>query len=110
MLGLPASERRILGKIEQAIQGSDPQLMSLFTIFSRLNRDEHMPVRLRPRRPTRLVAWLLVPVAATVLVVTIALTANSGGCTGAAPPSAARHHAQLKTCVPAGRPLLLGGR
>lgn len=40
---LPVSQRRILGKMENAIQISDPRLTSLFNLFSRLSRDEEMP-------------------------------------------------------------------
>ncbi|HTS95732.1 MAG TPA: hypothetical protein VMI33_03855 [Streptosporangiaceae bacterium] len=42
-MGLPASQRRILERIEHALRGSDPRLAALFSIFSRLNRDEEMP-------------------------------------------------------------------
>ena len=42
-MGLPASQRRILERIENALRGSDPRLTSLFSIFTRLNRDEPMP-------------------------------------------------------------------
>jgi hypothetical protein len=42
-MGLPASQRRILERIEIALRGSDPRLAALFSIFSRLNHDEEMP-------------------------------------------------------------------
>jgi hypothetical protein len=42
-MGLPASQRKILERIENALRGSDPRLAALFSIFSRLNRDEEMP-------------------------------------------------------------------
>ena len=42
-MGLPARQRRILERIESALRGSDPRLAALFSIFSRLNRDEEMP-------------------------------------------------------------------
>ena len=42
-MGLPASQRRILERIENALLGSDPRLAALFSIFTRLNRDEEMP-------------------------------------------------------------------
>jgi hypothetical protein len=42
-MGLPVSQRRILERIENALRGSDPRLAALFSIFSRLNRDEEMP-------------------------------------------------------------------
>ena len=42
-MGLPARQRRILDRIENALLGSDPRLAALFSIFYRLNRDEEMP-------------------------------------------------------------------
>ena len=42
-MGLPASQRKILERIENALRGSDPRLASLFSIFTRLTRDEQMP-------------------------------------------------------------------
>src|SRR5258708_6037334 len=42
-MGLPASQRRILERIENALRGSDPRLAALFSIFTRLNRGEQMP-------------------------------------------------------------------
>jgi hypothetical protein len=42
-VGLPASQRRILERIERALRGSDPRLAALFSIFTRLNREEEMP-------------------------------------------------------------------
>ena len=42
-MGLPANQRRILERIESALRGSDPRLAALFSIFTRLNRDEEMP-------------------------------------------------------------------
>jgi hypothetical protein len=42
-MGLPASQRRILERIEEALHGSDPRLAALFSIFNRLTCDEEMP-------------------------------------------------------------------
>jgi hypothetical protein len=42
-MGLPASQIKILEQIERALRGSDPHLVSLFVIFTRLNCDEEMP-------------------------------------------------------------------
>jgi hypothetical protein len=42
-MGLPASQRRILERIENALRGSDPRLAALFSIFTRLTSDEEMP-------------------------------------------------------------------
>jgi hypothetical protein len=42
-MGLPSSHTRILEKIESALRSSDPRLVSMFVIFTRLNCDEEMP-------------------------------------------------------------------
>jgi hypothetical protein len=42
-MGLPASQRRILERIEDSLRGSDPRLAALFAIFTRLTCDEEMP-------------------------------------------------------------------
>jgi hypothetical protein len=42
-MGLPASQHRVLAEIEMALQGSDPRLASMFTIFTRLHASEEMP-------------------------------------------------------------------
>ena len=42
-MGLPVSQRKSLDRIETGLRESDPRLAALFTIFSRLNRDEEMP-------------------------------------------------------------------
>jgi hypothetical protein len=42
-MGLPVSQRKSLDRIESSLRESDPQLAGLFTIFSRLHRDEDMP-------------------------------------------------------------------
>jgi hypothetical protein len=42
-MGLPARQRRVLGRIECALRGSDPRLAALYSIFARLTREEEMP-------------------------------------------------------------------
>jgi hypothetical protein len=42
-MGLPASQRKILERIENALRGSDPRLAALFSIFTRLTYEEEMP-------------------------------------------------------------------
>src|SRR5258708_21718883 len=42
-MGLPASQRKILERIENDMPGSDTRLATLFSIFTRLNGDEEMP-------------------------------------------------------------------
>ena len=124
-MGLPVSQRRILAEIEQAIEVSDPQLTSMFTTFSRLSRNEHMPAgerlqthtwlllaavrrRLVPRRwlaarrratvrgARQAHGWLCYPIAALILGVMIVMTADSGGATcTGATPPGAARHHAL---------------
>lgn len=42
-MGLPARQRRALDHIGRALQGSDPRLAALYSIFGRLAREEPMP-------------------------------------------------------------------
>lgn len=62
-MGLPTGQQRVLERIEGKLAESDPRLVSLFTIFTRLTRAENMPwieqVRARPvaYRIGRIGAW-----------------------------------------------------
>jgi len=129
-MGLPARQRRILERIEGALRGSDPRLAALFSIFSRLNRDEEMPrieqVRARvailmalvgrwfaaPRR-AKLRAALFFPVALAIVASAIIVGArfpSANRCT-AAPRAADTAHdsARLRTCTPAvANPAVIG--
>jgi hypothetical protein len=42
-VGLPARQRRVLDRIEDSLEGTDPRLATMFAIFGRLTRDEEMP-------------------------------------------------------------------
>jgi hypothetical protein len=127
-MGLPASQRRILERIENALRGSDPRLAALFSIFSRLNHDEEMPrieqiraraalvlarvsyrvVRIRrwfgaPAR-ARLRAALFFPVALAIVASAILVGAgfpSSNRC-ASAPRSVGTTHARdrSRTCPP----------
>ena len=71
-MSLPASQQRVLDRMEGALQASEPQLVSMFSIFSRINADEPVGAeplaRPRPRRfrwlraGTTIYAFVLVPV------------------------------------------------
>src|SRR6516225_4833983 len=94
-MSLPTGQQRVLERIEGKLRESDPRLVSLFTIFTRLTLTEKMPwieqVKVRPvayriarigtwfrgigRRPAaRVRAMLLLPaaLAATACALTIA--------------------------------------
>ena len=62
-MSLPTGQQRVLEKIEGRLAQSDPRLVSLFTIFTRLTLAEKMPwieqIRARPvaYRIGRIGAW-----------------------------------------------------
>ena len=87
-MSLPTDQQRVLERIEGKLAHSDPRLVSLFTIFTRLTLGEKMPwfeqIRVRPvayrisrmlfwfrgigRRPAaRVRAMLLLPAALTAM-------------------------------------------
>jgi hypothetical protein len=56
---LPAAQQRVLDRMEGALQASEPQLASMFTMFARLNAADPVGAEplARPRRRRRL-RWL----------------------------------------------------
>src|SRR6516225_7630087 len=44
-MGLPASQQRVLDRIEEALKRREPRLVSMFAIFTRLNLGERLPAR-----------------------------------------------------------------
>lgn len=42
-MSLPASQQRTLNRIDRMLRDSDPRLVALFSIFTRLTWDEEMP-------------------------------------------------------------------
>jgi hypothetical protein len=136
-MGLPAHQRKILERIESALRGSDPRLAALFSIFSRLNRDEEMPgieqVRARAaiilarvhHRVASVVRWfgapararlraaLFFPVALGIVASAILVGARfpSANRCAAAPRAAGTAHttARASTCTPVmANPAVLG--
>jgi hypothetical protein len=66
-MGLPVSQRRNLDEIEDSLRVTDPRLVSLFTIFTRLNRDEEMPrIEQLKAGAAGLWAWLRIRPAAAI--------------------------------------------
>jgi hypothetical protein len=136
-MGLPASQRKILERIEHALRGSDPRLAALFSIFTRLTCDEEMPrieqirakaaivlIRIRYRL-TAFARWFGAPCRAklrTALFFPVALACVAGAVlVGAGFPSANRcpvtrgtvgttalTTSRPKVCPPLTNPAILG--
>ena len=53
---LPAAQQRVLDRMEGTLQASEPHLVSMFSIFTRLNADEPLGAEplARPRPQRRL--------------------------------------------------------
>ena len=105
---LPAAQQRSLDLMEGALQASEPQLASMFAIFTRLNADEPLGAeplaRPRPRRlrwlgaGTTIYAFVLVPVMFAMITIGALLssrahsvaTCETGYSAGGASPWVAR--------------------
>ena len=57
-MSLPASQQRMLNRIDRMLRDSDPRLVALFAIFTRLTWDEEMPrIEQIRARLTRIRGW-----------------------------------------------------
>jgi hypothetical protein len=84
---LPAAQQRVLDHMEGALQASEPELASMFTIFARLNAEEPLGAeplaRPRPRRVrwlragTTIYAFVLVPVMFVMIVIGALLSSRA---------------------------------
>jgi hypothetical protein len=135
-MGLPASQRRILERIENALRGSDPRLAALFSIFTRLTSDEEMPrieqvrakatmflLRIRYRlvafarwfaapRRARLRTALFFPVALAIVAAAVLVGAGFPSTSRCPPMQTTAGPAHTKTrsriCPPLANPAILG--
>ena len=86
-MSLPASQQRVLDGMEGALQASEPQLVSMFAIFTRINADEPVGAeplaRPRPRRlrwlraGTTIYAFVLVPVMFAMITIGALLSSRA---------------------------------
>jgi hypothetical protein len=92
-MSLPASQQRVLDRIEEALKRREPRLASMFAIFNRLNIHEGLPwiEALKPKpwwslrryRPTTGIrAFVLIALAAGLVVsaVFVGMSQSRGGC------------------------------
>ena len=86
-MSLPVSQQRVLDRMEGALQASEPQLVSMFSIFTRINADEPVGAeplaRPRPRRlqwlraGTTIYAFVLVPVMFAMITIGALLSSRA---------------------------------
>ena len=92
-MGLPASQQRVLDRIEEALKKREPRLASMFAIFNRLNIHERLPwiEALRPlpwwswkryHPSARIRAFVLLSLAAGLVVsaVFVGMSQSRGNC------------------------------
>jgi hypothetical protein len=123
-VSLPVSEQRVLDRIENALEGGEPRLRSMFAIFTRLTRDDAVPIteaiqprkRLRRPRPAsgvtaaRMRAIIAVPVILGLITLCIFMAINSSGAQGCRPgPVLARTVTCQSAPGPAGSSVSRGG-
>ena len=84
-MSLPASQQRVLDRMEGTLQASEPQLVSMFAIFARINADEPVGAEplARPRRlrwlgaGTTMYAFVLVPVMFAMITIGALLSSRA---------------------------------
>jgi Protein of unknown function (DUF3040) len=84
---LPVAEQRVLDQLEGALKNSEPHLVSMFSIFTRINADEPVGAeplaRPRPRRlrwlraGTTIYAFVLVPVMFAMITIGALLSSRA---------------------------------
>ena len=93
-MSLPASQQRVLDRIEEALRRREPRLSSMFAMFNRLNIHERLPwiealeavpwwSPKRFRAPGRIRAVVLLMLAAALVVsgVFLGMSQSRAGCT-----------------------------
>src|SRR5437899_11046603 len=92
-MSLPASQQRVLDRIEEALKRREPRLASMFAIFNRLNIHERLPwiealkpmpwwsfKRYHPSARIRAFVLLTLAVGLVVSAVFVGMTQSRRGC------------------------------
>ena len=92
-MSLPASQQRVLDRIEEVLKKREPRLVSMFAMFARLNINERLPRiealevvrwwsphRYRGRLPGRAVLFLSLAIALIVSAVFIGMSQSPDSC------------------------------
>jgi hypothetical protein len=115
-MGLPASQQRVLDRIEETLHRREPRLVSMFTMFTRLAINERLP-RIEaleqvpwwsPRRyrgPAGIRAAVLLALASALVVSAVFLGMSQSGAGCAAPfvvrgPVAQAAGSHVRNCSP----------
>jgi len=92
-MSLPASQQRVLDRIEEVLKKREPRLVSMFAMFTRLNIGERLPRiealelvpwwsprRYRGRLPARAVLFLSLAIALIMSAVFIGMSQSPDNC------------------------------
>jgi len=92
-MSLPASQQRVLDRIEEVLKKREPRLHSMFAMFTRLNLGERLPRiealelvpgwsprRYRGRLPARAVLFLSLAIALIMSAVFIGISQSANNC------------------------------
>jgi hypothetical protein len=92
-MSLPATQQRVLDRIEEALKKREPRLASMFAIFNRLNIHERLPwiealrpvpwwslKRYHPSARIRAAVMLTLAAAMVVSAVFLGMSQSRGGC------------------------------
>jgi len=92
-MSLPASQQRVLDRIEEVLKKREPRLVSMFAMFTRLNIGERLPRiealelvpwwsprRYRGRLPARAVLFLSLAIALIMSAVFIGISQSPDNC------------------------------
>ena len=111
-MSLPACQQRVLDRMEGALRASEPQLTSMYAVFSRLNAGEPIGTEQLPRKRLRwfqpgtaMYAIVLIPVMFAAIIVGALLGGGARSTTaceasysvGGVSPLAAGPHARCRT-------------
>ena len=123
-MGLPASQQRVLDRIEETLKRREPRLVSMFAIFTRLNLGERLPWiealetvpwwsprRYRGRMPARAVLFLSLAIALILSAVFIGMGQSTGNCRPSLTPHASLiglSHAGAACYAPSSKTIGLG--
>ena len=123
-MGLPASQQRVLDRIEETLKRREPRLVSMFAIFTRLNLGERLPWiealetvpwwsprRYRARMPARAVLFLSLAIALILSAVFIGMGQSTGNCRPSLTPHASLiglSHAGAACYAPSSKTIGLG--